>query len=319
MTARQAPQAARRVAPPWRAMAGIAVWRHGWAWPAAACLAAAAAALHGLVIPDAHHALLRAQADLADATAHARALRQRPAPVASNDASRVQDVAALVQAAPGATEIVARMSALAQAQGLGLPQADYQYETSRTAQLVHVQVTQPLRSGYPGIRRYAEAVLRNTPNASLDQIQVRRDGVAQADVQARLKWSLWLPLDAASATAAGAPSLTPRGDLIAPPAGGRLPAAGDLFLTHSWAPVVKPVVLPPVAPTAPPLPYTYLGKKLENGEWEVYLARGERTLVARQGMRLDAEYQVDGVAPPVLTLTYLPLGLTQTLPIGDTR
>lgn len=193
MTARLPPQAARRGAPPWRAMAGIAVWRHGWAWPVAACLAAAAATLHGLVIPDAQHAVQAAQARVADATAQARAQRQRPAPVASDGVGRVQEVTALAQAAPGATAIVARMSALAQAQGLGLPQADYQYETNRAAQLMHVQVTQPLKSSYPGIRRYAEAVLRSTPNASLDQIQVRRDGVAQADVEARLKWSLWLP------------------------------------------------------------------------------------------------------------------------------
>lgn len=114
-------------------------------------------------------------------------------------------------------------------------------------------------------------------------------------------------------------ALTPRNTLMPPPPGTRPSAGRDLFVAHSWAPVVKPVVPAPVAPTAPPLPYTYLGKKLENGEWEVYLARGERTLVARQGARLDAEYQVDGVAPPVLTLTYLPLGMTQTLPIGDTR
>lgn len=114
-------------------------------------------------------------------------------------------------------------------------------------------------------------------------------------------------------------ALTTRDTLMPPPSGARQGAGRDLFVAHSWAPVVKPVVPAPVAPTAPPLPYTYLGKKLENGEWEIYLARGERTLIARQGARLDADYQVDGVAPPVLTLTYLPLGLTQTLPIGDTR
>jgi hypothetical protein len=182
---------------PWRAMAGIALWRHGWIWPAVACLSAVAAVLYGHVIPHAHSTLQRAQADLAEATAHARALRQRPAPAASDDTGRVQQASALVQAAPGTTAIVARMSALAQAQGLALPQADYQYEANRTVQLVHVQVTQPLRSSYPGIRRYAEAVLRSTPNASLDHIQVRRDAIAQADVEARLKWSLWLPLQAA--------------------------------------------------------------------------------------------------------------------------
>jgi hypothetical protein len=36
---------------------------------------------------------------------------------------------------------------------------------------------------------------------------------------------------------------------------------------------------------APPLPFAYLGKKLEGGQWEVYLGRGEEVLfIVREGM-----------------------------------
>jgi hypothetical protein len=39
---------------------------------------------------------------------------------------------------------------------------------------------------------------------------------------------------------------------------------------------------PPPPPSAPPLPFTFIGKSLENGVWEVYLARGDRTYIVRR-------------------------------------
>lgn len=94
----------------------------------------------------------------------------------------------------------------------------------------------------------------------------------------------------------------------------------DLFASRNWTPPSPPPPPQPVAaPVAPPLPYTFLGKKLEGGAWEVYLGRGEQTFIAREGVTLDGHYHVDRIAPPALTLTYIPLGQAQTLSIGDSR
>jgi hypothetical protein len=73
---------------------------------------------------------------------------------------------------------------------------------------------------------------------------------------------------------------------------------------------------PPPPPTAPPLPFTFIGKSVGAGAWEVYLARGERTYVVRADTVIDGMYRVDAIAPPVLTLTYLPLNQVQQLNIG---
>lgn len=99
-------------------------------------------------------------------------------------------------------------------------------------------------------------------------------------------------------------------------------STGSLFAMHSWTPTPppppppKPVAPPP--PIAPPLPYAYLGKKSEDGKWEVYLARGEQTVIAREQGVIDGMYRIDAIAPPTLTLTYLPLNQAQTLTIGGT-
>jgi hypothetical protein len=73
--------------------------------------------------------------------------------------------------------------------------------------------------------------------------------------------------------------------------------------------------LPPT-PTAPSLPFTYLGKKAADGNWEVYLARGDDTVIVHEQSVIDATYRVEEVKPPTMTLVYLPLKLSQTLDIG---
>lgn len=107
--------------------------------------------------------------------------------------------------------------------------------------------------------------------------------------------------------------LEPRAGLVDGPAG-----AGDAFATRDWTPPPPPAPPepPPPAPVAPPLPFTFIGKALEEGAWEVYLAKGERTYVVRDKDLVDGSYRVESIKPPLMTLTYLPLGQIQQLNIG---
>jgi len=94
------------------------------------------------------------------------------------------------------------------------------------------------------------------------------------------------------------------------------------FAHQDWTPPPPPPpppqpAPPPPPPTAPPLPFTFIGKSVADGAWEVYLARGDRTYVVHgKGDVIDGTYRVDAIAPPVLTLTYLPLNQVQQLNIG---
>jgi hypothetical protein len=111
--------------------------------------------------------------------------------------------------------------------------------------------------------------------------------------------------------------LEPRATLIAD--GSEAPGEGaGAFGTQNWTPPPQPPPAPPPPPppTAPALPFTYLGKAVSNGEWEVFLARGDQTLIVRDKMVIDGVYRVDSIAPPGLTFTYLPLKQVQQLNIG---
>lgn len=98
------------------------------------------------------------------------------------------------------------------------------------------------------------------------------------------------------------------------------PGAGvaDAFGSRNWdpPPPPPPPAPPPPVPTAPALPFTYIGKALEEGTWEVYLARGDRTYVVRDKDVVEGSYRVESIKPPLMLLTYLPLGQVQQLNIG---
>jgi hypothetical protein len=98
-------------------------------------------------------------------------------------------------------------------------------------------------------------------------------------------------------------------------------AGGDAFASRDWTPPPPkpkppPPPPPPPPPSAPPLPFTVLGKAVSNGQWEVFLARGNETLIVRDKMVIDGVYRIDAIAPPGMTMTYLPLNQVQQLNIG---
>lgn len=91
----------------------------------------------------------------------------------------------------------------------------------------------------------------------------------------------------------------------------------DMFFAKSWY-VPPPQIRVVVRPVAPPLDFHYIGKMLEeDNRPAVFLEKQSRVFVVREGDAIDTNYRVDSIAPPVMTLTYLPLDEKQTVQIGE--
>lgn len=96
----------------------------------------------------------------------------------------------------------------------------------------------------------------------------------------------------------------------------------DVFAPRSWArpeaqpasppPIAAPAA-PPPAPTAPPLPYKYLGQLREQGRTVVFLARGDAPVMAKAGEVIDGDYRVERISETEVEFTYLPLVTRQVL------
>jgi hypothetical protein len=71
-------------------------------------------------------------------------------------------------------------------------------------------------------------------------------------------------------------------------------------------------VIPP--PTAPPLPFAYLGALGASPQHsQVFLSNGDRLLIVSPGDVIDGQYRIESIASGVITITYLPLRIRQML------
>lgn len=170
----------------------------------------------------------------------------------------------------------------------------------------------------------AEPVTRaapGTPEARLAQRAQAPAVLAPATAPTAAPAATSAATPAQTAPAKAAPHilrLLPRQALVD---GAGLKEGANVFATRDWTPPPPPP--PPVAPpppppppTAPPLPFTLIGKANENGALEVYLARAGKVYIVKPKTVIDGTYRVDAIAPPLLTLTYLPLNQVQQLNIG---
>jgi hypothetical protein len=97
----------------------------------------------------------------------------------------------------------------------------------------------------------------------------------------------------------------------------------DAFAPRSWRkPAAKAqaaanaaAIAPP--PSAPPLPFVYMGKLLSEDARAVFLTQGERNLIVHEGDVIDAIYRVGKLSDAGLTFIHLPTGIQQNLPIGE--
>ncbi|KAB0648521.1 hypothetical protein F7R13_30405, partial [Burkholderia territorii] len=82
-----------------------------------------------------------------------------------------------------------------------------------------------------------------------------------------------------------------------------------------------PVVPPPpetrpAPPTAPPVPFVYLGQQdPKAAKPQVFLGNGDQLLIVSPGDVIDGQYRVDLVTESNVMLTYLPLNQPQMVPI----
>jgi hypothetical protein len=104
-----------------------------------------------------------------------------------------------------------------------------------------------------------------------------------------------------------------------PERGGLAEPGSPLFSSQSWQPPPPKFVAPPppkpIAPVAPPLPFRFVGRMLQDGHLFVFLAKGDTVVTVKQGDTIDGVYRVESIGETEVALTYLPLREKQTLAV----
>lgn len=120
------------------------------------------------------------------------------------------------------------------------------------------------------------------------------------------------------------PGLVATGPAIAPLASRemlfaprRQRGAQGLFEPRSWDPPAPARQVEAVArPSAPPLPFRFVGRQWIEGRQEVFISAGDKVLIARAGEQLDGGFRIDAVEPGRILFTYLPLETPFQLQFG---
>lgn len=105
--------------------------------------------------------------------------------------------------------------------------------------------------------------------------------------------------------------------------------SSGLFESRSWyappppvaaLPVVETVsTQPPPQPTAPPLPFTFIGRMLDGGEVTLFISNGGNQYTVKAHDVVDETYRVEKITESEAVLTHLPTGIEQTLAFNTTQ
>lgn len=134
-------------------------------------------------------------ARLADTQAAIAALRARagaaPAPVDIATMQLARFHAAFPP--PGAiADMLTTLNTAAAARGLAIRNAEYRDQIDAASGLRRYQVTLPFKGAYPQIRAWLADTLNAHPSAVLEDIQMKREGIAAREVEARVRLSFYV-------------------------------------------------------------------------------------------------------------------------------
>lgn len=273
------------------------VRRAGWPALAGVALLAAAAVMEFGTLPAARDKLASAR------TAIAKARAQSNAPQAgAADASNLLAALPPVEELEGSIAVIHQTAA---AQNLVTAGAQYHARKETGGAMLRYEIALPFKGAYAPLRAWLADLRTRQAALAIDELSLHRAVAEAGQLEGRVRLALFLRTRAATVAASPAPTLpTPQFAV----------ATGDLFASRSWQPPPPPPP-PPSKPTAPPLPFKYAGKLVEDKKVRVFLSQGNTTTLVAQGDKLG-NYDIERVTTASVVLLFRPLNQQQTLNFG---
>lgn len=94
--------------------------------------------------------------------------------------------------AGASAESLGRVQAAARRAGIVLQAGEYRLEQRPGERLQRYAAVLPVRGSYPQIRAFVDGLLVELPHAAIDDIALRREEAASAELEARLRLTLYL-------------------------------------------------------------------------------------------------------------------------------
>ena len=175
----------------------ISLWRHGWVWLPLLGLVVSLFALHLVYLPEQQMRLAAAAQSVKFKQNQYLKLQQLPlavmAPVYEYEV--LQQLGNQVFAEADVGTVLRRMALIGQGKGLVLSQSEFQTVQKileGQSGLRQLQVTLPVRASYTQVRQFIQETLSQFGGVSVDQISIKRENVAQSQLDVKIKLSIWI-------------------------------------------------------------------------------------------------------------------------------
>jgi Tfp pilus assembly protein PilO len=105
---------------------------------------------------------------------------------------RMQKFYAFFPKQKSSPDLLEKIYASARDESLQLKQGKYNYTVDKTGKLGEYQVILPVKGTYPEIRKFVAKVLNELPSAALDDISFKREAISNAELDARIKFTIYM-------------------------------------------------------------------------------------------------------------------------------
>ncbi len=89
-------------------------------------------------------------------------------------------------------ELLKRINSAAESKGIVLQSGEYRMQRSAGARLGRYEITLPLKGSYAQIRSFVAEVLAEVPAAVLEEVNLRRENIASARLDARVRFTVYV-------------------------------------------------------------------------------------------------------------------------------
>lgn len=177
--------------------AQIFFWRQGWVVLILLCMIVCTAVLHYGWKPQQHAQLIAHKNSLTIAQNNYQKLVNAPATLTQidPDLDSLTQLNNRVYAQKDVGNLLQLIAQIAKAKNIPLAQSEIQTIKEGHAGLQQLQVTLPVRTGYIEMRQFIQEVLRQLNGVSVDQISIKRENVALGQLEARIKFSIWVDVN----------------------------------------------------------------------------------------------------------------------------
>ena len=115
--------------------------------------------------------------------------------LAARDATPAEQLATFYAFFPAAGEtsaLLKRISAAAGARGIELQSGEYRMHKSGGARLARYEISLPLKGTYKQVRGFVADVLAAVPAAVLEEVNLRRENIESARLEARVRFTVYV-------------------------------------------------------------------------------------------------------------------------------